>query len=166
MAKRIAQVGFFSAAAIILGYIETLLPVFIGIPGVKLGLANLCVLYVMEIGRIPDAVLINLIRIFTIGFMFGSLFSIAYSLAGAGLSMALMFFLIRTKKISVPAVSMAGGIAHNIGQILVAAALTENFRLLYYGPLLVISGIITGFLNGIITAQLLERLPDPDRFWG
>ena len=76
MAKRIAQVGFFSAAAIILGYIETLLPVFIGIPGVKLGLANLCVLYVMEIGRIPDAVLINLIRIFTIGFMFGACFQL------------------------------------------------------------------------------------------
>ena len=164
MAKRTAMIGIFTAAAIILGYVESMLPVFIGIPGVKLGLANLCVLYVLETGHSLSAVLINLIRIFMIGFLFGSLFSIAYSLAGAAVSMAVMILLIRTRKVSVPAVSMAGGIAHNMGQLLVAAAVTENTRLLFYGPILVISGILTGLVNGLVTAELLRRLPDPDRF--
>ncbi len=164
MAKRTALIGIFAGAAIILGYVESLLPVFIGIPGVKLGLANLCVLYVLETSHPLSAVLINLIRILVIGFLFGSLFSIAYSLTGAAVSMAVMILLIRTRKVSVPAVSMAGGIAHNMGQLLVAAAITESTRLLFYGPVLIIAGILTGLVNGLITAELLRRLPDPDRF--
>ena len=166
MAKKAALIGLFSAAAIILGYVESLIPAFIGIPGVKLGLANLLVLYVLEIGRAGSAVLINLIRILVIGFLFGNLFSIIYSLAGASLSMMVMMLLIRTKKVSVPAVSMAGGISHNIGQLIIAAFLVDNARLLLYAPVLVISGILTCLINGIITAELLKRIPDPDRFTG
>ena len=163
MAKRTALIGIFAAAAIILGYVESMLPVFVGIPGVKLGLANLCVLYVLETGHVFSGLLINLIRILVIGFLFGSLFSIAYSLSGAAVSMAVMLLLIRTRKVSVPAVSMAGGIAHNIGQLLVASAITENIRLFFYGPILIISGILTGLVIGLITVELLRRLPDPDR---
>ena len=166
MAKKAALIGLFSAAAIILGYVESLIPAFIGIPGVKLGLANLLVLYVLEIGRTASAVLINLIRILVIGFLFGNLFSIVYSLAGAALSMTVMILLIRTGKVSVPAVSMAGGIAHNIGQLLIASLVVENIRLLWYAPVLVISGILTGLVNGLITAELLRRIPDPDRLTG
>ena len=152
------MLGLFSAVAIIFGYVESLLPVFAGIPGIKLGLANLSVLFILVRYTFLDAILVSLIRIFVIGYMFGNFAGILYSLAGAALSLSIMAFLRYRTKVSVFAISMAGGISHNIGQLIVASLIVENSSLLLYGPVLVISGIITGFTIGWLTTQTLKRV--------
>lgn len=159
MTRKIAVLGLFSALAIIFGYVETLLPVFTGIPGVKLGLANLAVLFILMRCTLPDAFLVSVIRILAIGFMFGNMFSILYSLAGAALSLIIMALLKKSGKFSMFGISMAGGISHNIGQLLVAMAVVENLNLIYYAPALLLSGLITGMLIGIVTNEIMKRIP-------
>ena len=159
MRQRAAYFGIFTALAMILSYIESLFPVFIGIPGVKLGLANSMSLTILYLLCTPAAFLISFIRITLTGFLFGNLFSIFYSFAGALLSMILMSCMKKCKAFSVLGISMAGGVAHNIGQILVAMILVENLNLLYYLPVLLISGAVTGFLIGIISQEIIHRLP-------
>lgn len=159
MNRKFAFLGLFSALAIIFGYIESLFPVFIGIPGIKLGLANLAVLFILTRYSWKEAVLVSLIRIAVTGFLFGNLFGILYSLAGAAFSLAVMALLNCKTKASIFAVSMSGGIAHNIGQLIAAMLIVENFRLIYYAPALFISGIITGFLIGFLTRETLRRIP-------
>lgn len=160
MNRKYAFLGLFSALAIILSYVESLFPVFIGVPGVKLGLANLAVLFILEQYSWREALSVSGIRIIVTGFLFGNMFSILYSLAGALFSLTVMTFLKKKTEASLYAVSMAGGIAHNIGQILVAMAVVENLSLIYYVPVLLIFGMITGFLIGLLTHELLKRLPD------
>ena len=111
MNRKYAFLGLFSALAIILGYVESLFPVFIGIPGIKLGLANLAVLFILERYTWKEALIVSFIRIVVIGFLFGNMFSILYSLAGAVLSLAVMTFLKKKTGASLLAVSMAGGIS-------------------------------------------------------
>ena len=158
MNRKIALLGLFSAVAIIFGYVESLLPVFAGIPGIKLGLANLSVLFILERYSLKEAAIVSLIRIVVIGFMFGNLFSIIYSLAGAVLSLTVMTVLKKYTKASIFAVSMAGGITHNIGQLLIAIMIVENRSLLYYAPVLLISGMVTGFLIGYLVTETLKRV--------
>lgn len=160
MNRKYAFLGLFSALAIILSYVESLFPVFIGVPGVKLGLANLAVLFILERYSWREALSVSGIRIIVTGFLFGNMFSILYSLAGALFSLTVMTFLKKKTEASLYAISMAGGIAHNIGQILVAMAVVENLSLIYYVPVLLIFGMITGFLIGLLTHELLKRLPD------
>ncbi len=160
MNRKYAFLGLFSALAIILSYVESLFPVFIGVPGVKLGLANLAILFILEQYSWREALSVSGIRIIVTGFLFGNMFSILYSLAGALFSLTVMTFLKKKTEASLYAVSMAGGIAHNIGQILVAMAVVENLSLIYYIPVLLIFGMITGFLIGLLTHELLKRLPD------
>jgi len=93
-----------------------------------------------------------------IGFLFGNMFSIVYSLAGAILSLSVMAFLKRYTKASIFAISMAGGISHNIGQLIIACLIVENRSLLFYTPVLLISGILTGFLIGYLTTETLRRV--------
>ena len=159
MTKKTATLGLFTAIAIIFGYLETLLPVFAGIPGIKLGLANLSVLFVLERYAFKEALLVSAIRIVVIGFLFTTVFSILYSLAGALLSMTVMEIMIRRTRSSIYAISMAGGITHNIGQLIIACFLVRNSVLLYYAPVLMITGILTGFLIGYLTTETLRRVP-------
>ena len=156
--RKIALLGLFSAVAIIFGYVESLIPVFVGIPGIKLGLANLSVLYILIRYSMKEALVVSLIRILVIGFMFGNMFSILYSLAGALLSMTVMTILKKTTSLSVFAISMAGGITHNIGQLIIAMLIVENRSLLYYAPVLLISGVVTGFVIGYLTTETLKRI--------
>ena len=158
MNRKIALLGLFSAIAIIFGYVESLIPVFVGIPGIKLGLANLSVLFILERYSLKEALVVSIIRILVIGFMFGNMFSIIYSLAGALLSLTVMTVLVKKTKLSVFAVSMAGGITHNIGQLIIAMMIVENRSLLYYAPVLLISGIVTGFVIGFLTTETLKRV--------
>lgn len=156
--KKTASMGLFAAVAIILGYIETLLPIFTGIPGVKLGLANLVAVFLLYTFSWKEAAAVSLIRILVIGFLFGNLFSILFSLAGAAVSLASMALLKKVSEISAAGVSIAGGVSHNLGQILVAAAVLENRNLLlYYFPALLIAGLVTGLLIGILSAEVLKR---------
>ena len=159
MKQKTAYLGLFTAVEIIFGYIETLLPVFAGIPGIKLGLANLSVLFILERYHIKEASLVSLVRILVIGFLFGNMFSILYSIAGAAFSLTVMNIMKNKTDFSVMGISVAGGVTHNIGQLLIAAAIVENRRLIYYAPVLLISGVITGLMIGWLTGETLKRVP-------
>ena len=154
----LAHLGMFSALAIILGYVESLLPVFSGIPGIKLGLANLAVLFMLNRYSYKEAAFVSIVRIFVIGFMFGNLFSIIYSLAGAFLSLTTMTLLKKHTDFSLLGLSVAGGVTHNIGQLIIAMMIVESASLLTYAPALLISGIITGLLIGIVTTEVNKRI--------
>lgn len=159
MSQKAAYLGLFSAVAIIFGYVESLIPVFAGIPGIKLGLANLAVLFILERYSWKEAALVSMVRIMVIGFLFGNLFSIAYSLAGAALSLTVMTLLKKQDGFSLTGVSIAGGVSHNVGQLLVAMVIVENIGLIYYAPALLISGVITGLMIGFLTTETAKRIP-------
>ena len=146
-----------AALAIILGYVEMLLPVFFVVPGMKLGLANLVTVFVLYRYRAKEAAVISLIRIVVIGFLFANLFSILYSLAGAALSLLCMTAARRFSGLAIVGVSILGGVTHNLGQLIVAALVVENGNVFYYFPALLISGLVTGALIGIVTGEILKR---------
>lgn len=156
--KKIAYMGLFAAIAIIFGYVESLIPFFAGIPGIKLGLANLSVLFILETYTWKEAALVSMVRILVIGFMFGNMFSILYSMAGAALSLTVMTLMKRFSGFSILGISVAGGVSHNIGQLIIAALIVENTSLFYYAPVLLISGVITGILIGILTGEVTKRI--------
>ena len=153
---RIAWFGVFTALALIFSYVETLIPFQIGIPGVKLGLANLIVVVALYKMGGKDAMLLSVTRIVLSGFIFASLFSILYSLAGGLLSLAVI--LKKRGSFSVFGVSMAGGVFHNVGQLIVAMLVVETFSVAYYVPVLLIAGVITGFIIGVVANEMLKRL--------
>ena len=153
--KKLANLGLFAAVAIIFGYVESLIPFFAGIPGMKLGLANLAVLFILEKYTWKEAALVSVIRVFIIGFMFGNLFS---SLAGAALSLTVMTVMKKKSDFSILGISVAGGVSHNIGQLLIACLITMTSGLIYYAPALLISGVITGLLIGTLTNEVLKRI--------
>ena len=132
-------------------------------PGIKLGLANLSVLIIMKKYGFKDAALVSVVRILVIGFLFGNMFSILYSLAGAALSLSVMVLLLKKTSLTTIGISVFGGVTHNIGQLIIAALIVENTAVFYYTPPLLISGVVTGFLIGVLTQEVLKRLPS---VWG
>lgn len=158
MKQKTAHLGLFTAIAIIFGYVETLVPTIM-IPGIKLGLANLAVLFILDRYTIKDAALVSAVRILVIGFLFGNLFSILYSLCGAALSLVVMFTARKKLRCSLLTVSVAGGVSHNIAQLLVAMCIVENTSLIYYAPALLVSGVVTGLVIGLLTINVLKRVP-------
>jgi heptaprenyl diphosphate synthase len=158
MNKKIAYMGLFGAVAILFGYIESMFPVFVTLPGVKLGIANLVTMLMIYIYSWKEAAAVSVVRIFVIGFLFGNLFSIAYSLAGGAISLLVMLLIKRIPGFSISGCSIAGGVAHNIGQLLVAMVLVDSFSLMYYLPILLISGAVTGLVVGLVAAQVLVRI--------
>lgn len=158
MKSRAAYFGVFTALALIFSYIETLIPFHFGIPGIKLGLANLLIVIFLYKRNAKEALLLSVVRIVLAGFMFGSLFSILYSLAGGVLSLLVMNLLKNSGKFSVMGVSIAGGVSHNLGQLVVAMAAVETYRVGYYFPVLLVAGMLTGLLIGMIANEVLKRL--------
>lgn len=158
MKHKVAYFGVFAALAMIFSYVESLIPFQIGIPGVKLGLANLIVVIALYKMGIKEAFFVSVIRIVLSGFLFANLFSIIYSLAGGMVSLAVMAFLKSRRSFSVFGISMAGGVAHNIGQIVVAMLVVETFSVAYYIPVLLVAGLATGFVIGIVANAMLKRL--------
>ena len=158
MKNRAAYFGVFTALAHIFSYVETLIPISFGIPGVKLGLANLVIVIALYKIRPGEALLLSVTRVALAGFIFGNYFSIIYSLAGGLLSLAVMAFLKKEGGFSVIGVSIAGGVSHNVGQLIVAMLVVETFSVIYYVPVLLAAGAITGFFIGILAEQMLRRL--------
>ncbi|MBO5159229.1 MAG: Gx transporter family protein [Lachnospiraceae bacterium] len=156
--KKLAMMGLFTALAMIFGYVEAILPISVGIPGVKLGLANIVVLFALYYLKPSEAFLINIVRITLVSFMFGNLSVMLYSLAGGVLSFGAMFLLKKSGKFSVYGVSVAGGVFHNVGQLLVAMLVLETMSLVYYGPVLLISGVVTGLVIGIVSSEVIKRI--------
>ena len=155
---KIAIVGVISAFAIILGYVESLISLGFFIPGVKLGLANLAIVTVMYIYGNKEAFTVNFIRILISGLLFTNIFSILFSLAGAVISFAVMAILKKTDKFSVMGVSIAGGVSHNVGQIIIAAFVVETYSVIYYVPVIMVSGIVTGMIIGVVSGILIKYL--------
>ncbi len=155
-AKKIALFGMMVALAFTFSYFESLIPLDFVVPGVKLGLANLVVVIALYLMKPGEAFSIAIIRIFLAGLTFGNTYSIAYSLCGGILSFLVMY-LVRKTKLSVIGVSMLGGICHNIGQIIVAAIVMGTSRIAYYLPVLLVAGLITGLLLGVISKLVIER---------
>lgn len=159
MAKnRIAYFGVFTALALIFSYVETLIPVSFGIQGVKLGLANLIIVIALYKMKLKEVYLLSVTRILLSGFLFGNYFSILYSLAGGLLSLTVMAILKKREGYTVIGISAAGGVFHNVGQLLVAMAVVESFAISGYLPVLLIAGLLTGLLIGILAGQMLKRL--------
>lgn len=158
MKTQTVHFGVFTALALLFSYIESLIPFHIGIPGVKLGLANLIILIALYKMNARQAFLLSVTRIVLAGFLFGNLFSILYSLAGGMLSLIVMILLKKQNGFSVMGVSVAGGVFHNVGQLVIAMLVTESLNLFYYVPVLMISGLITGIFIGIIANEMLKRL--------
>ena len=149
-----------TALALIASYIEAILPFSVGIPGVKLGLANIVVVVALYRLGIKYAFTINIIRIFLAGFLFSGVFGILYSLAGGLLSFVVMIAVKQCRVFSIVGVSLAGGVAHNLGQLLTAAFLVENLKVFVYFPVLVFSGLIFGILIGIVAGMILMRIKE------
>lgn len=158
MTKKIAYTGMFTALAFVFSYIESLLPINLGIPGVKLGLANLVVMIALYLIGVKMACILSLVRIVLMGFTFGNPASMIYSLAGGVLSLFVMVVAKKFKFFSVTGVSVLGGVCHNIGQILVAIVVVETASLLYYLPILILSGTVAGVLIGILASVMIRHL--------
>ncbi|MBO5209246.1 MAG: Gx transporter family protein [Lachnospiraceae bacterium] len=156
--KRTVTLGFLLAVSMLLSYIESLIPFSIGIPGIKLGLPNLIVLIMMYRYSGREALVVNIMRIVLSGFLFSNLYTILYSLAGALCSFGIMYLLKRTGKFSVLGISISGGVFHNIGQVLVAMFVVETYAAAFYLPYLMIAGILTGFIIGIVSRQLMPYI--------
>ena len=157
MKRKTAYMGLFLALALICGYVEMLIPIPLGIPGVKLGLTNIVVLIMLYSIGVKEAFAISVLRILLSGFLFGNAFSILYSLSGGILSFAVMLLLKKSGRLGCISVSTAGGIFHNIGQLGMAVLIVGNTAVLYYCPVLLVSGALTGLLIGVLAQEIILR---------
>lgn len=156
-----ARFALLTALALALSWLESLLPAPAGLPGVKLGLANLAVVFALYRLGPGQAALASLLRVVLVSLSFGNAYAFAYSLAGAALSFAVMALMKRTGRFSIRGVSVAGGVSHNVGQILVAAAMLGSSRIVLYLPALLVSGALTGLAVGLAGGVLTERVRLP-----
>ena len=156
--KRIAIAALLAALALIFSYVESLVPAPVPIPGVKLGIANLVILVALYQLDLKYAFAINIIRIVVSGLLFSGVLGIIYSMAGGMLSLIVMWLLKKTGIFSVVGVSTAGGVTHNIGQILVAALLISDLKIFAYLPILMFSGIISGILIGFLSHYIMRAV--------
>lgn len=154
-ARRVASVGIFAALAMIFSYVEALLPIHLGVPGIKLGIANLVILTGLYFLRLPEVWLISMLRILLSGLLFGSGMSLAYSFAGGILSLLVMMLLRKFPCFSIVGVSIAGAVLHNVGQITVAVLITKTASIFLYLPILMGVGVVTGFLMGLLAGRVL-----------
>lgn len=157
--KDVAVIGVLAAFGAILSYIEAILSFSTGIPGVKIGLANIAVVVALYMYGSKNAFMINIVRIIVVGLLFGNAFSMVFSAAGAIISFVVMVLFKKTNRFSILGVSTVGGVAHNIGQIMIAALVVDSYSVIYYMPALFIAGIITGVIIGIVSKLLIKCIP-------
>lgn len=156
--KQIAEYGLLIALAMVLSYVEFLIPISVAVPGVKLGLANIVVVFAFyRLGKV-EALVISLLRVLLTSFMFGNAFALLYSLSGAALSYVVMLLLLKSGRFSTVGVGIGGGVFHNIGQLLCAAVLLGTSRLVYYLPVLLVSGTVAGVAIGLVAGILIRRV--------
>lgn len=156
--KKTAQLGVYIALAMILSYVESLIPFSFGVPGIKLGLTNVVTVIMMYTYGIPGALGVAVLRAVLSGFMFGNAFSIIYSVAGCVLSFIFMYILKKTNHFAIISVSAAGGVMHNVGQLIVAANVVKTYSVIYYAPVLIIAGVFTGIIIGIVSYEIVKRI--------
>ncbi len=157
-AKKVSLCGLMIALAMILSYIESLVPLSFAVPGIKMGLPNIVIVFALYKLGPADAIIISAVRVTLNSILFGNMYSFMYSIAGAGLSFAVMLLMKKTGKFSTVGVSVAGGVCHNLGQILVAALVLETGGLMYYFPALCVSGAAAGVCIGVAAGLLTDRI--------
>lgn len=157
--QRLAFGAMFTALAIIFSYVEFLIPLPVPVPGIKLGLANLVIIIAIYRMGFKYAFTINCVRIIASGLLFSGVFGMLYSFAGGILSLVVMYILYRAKLFSMVGISMAGGVMHNLGQLLTACLIVSNIKLMSYFAVLLFSGLISGILIGILAYHIEKRLP-------
>lgn len=158
MKTKTAHLGLLLAFALILSYIEILIPFSFGIPGIKLGLANLAVILALYLIGYREAFLLTIVKALLCGFLFGNMTMILYSLSGAVFSFLIMAAMRKSNRFHLPIVSAAGGVMHNTGQLLVAYYTVQTYGIFYYVPALLLAGLITGILIGIIGSLVLPYI--------
>lgn len=156
--KRLTSLALMTTFAIILSYVESRIPAFVAIPGVKVGLANIVVILALYTQALKEAIIISGVRVFAVSLLFSNPISMIYSLSGAFLSLFTMFLLKRLTPLRTVTVSVLGGVTHNVGQIAVASLILETNVLSYYLPFLILSGTVAGIAVGVAAAVLIKRL--------
>lgn len=152
--KKIATGGLMTALAIIISYIEFLIPFNLGIPGIKLGLANIVILFVIYNMKPTEAILINIIRVLVVGSLFGNMTSIIFALSGALLSFIAMMLIHKRTELHIVVVSVIGAICHIIGQLIAGLMWYPVRVLLYYSALLMVAAFVSGIVVGIICDRI------------
>lgn len=156
MSKRVAYIGILTSLAMIFSYVEMLIPVNFGIPGIKLGIANLVVVTGLYMMRTKDVFIVSMLRILLVGCLFGNGVSLLYSLSGGLLSFAVMAASKRINGLGISGVSVLGAVSHNAGQIFVASFIIGSKSIFYYFPVLAIAGVITGLFIGLLSSRIIE----------
>ena len=146
------------SVAMLLSFIESRLPAFTAVPGIKVGLANIAVTFALYKLGTKEAAVISAVRVFLIALLFGSLVSMIYGLSGAVISLAVMTVLKRFSPLSPLGVSVAGGVAHNVGQIAAACFLLKTATVAYYLPILVLTGTLAGIATGVAAGIVIKRM--------
>ena len=158
--KTVAFLGLCTTLALILAYVEALLgPLFPAIPGIKMGLPNIVIIFLLYRKNAASAICVSLLRIVLVSLLFGNAMSFLYSLSGAVLSFAVMLVLRRLNVLSAVGVSVAGGVTHNVGQVLMAMLLLDTSELAYYMAVLTVTGTIAGVLVGLCGGILIKKIP-------
>jgi heptaprenyl diphosphate synthase len=156
--KKITVIGISVSLAMILSYLESMIPSFVPVPGIKIGLSNLIIVILLYSGGTVDAFLTDIIRIILSSVLFGSPLSFLFSISGGLLSFFVMWLLKKTGILSVLSISAAGGVCHNTGQLVMAIIILKSPALYYYLPPLLMGGLLTGLFNGIVSAELVRYL--------
>jgi heptaprenyl diphosphate synthase len=157
-ASKLSLLALSVSLAMILSFVESQIPAMVAIPGVKVGLANIVVVFALYKLGWKYAAVISLTRVFLVGLLFGNGISILYSFTGAIVSFAVMLLLKKAKVFSTMAVSVAGGVLHNLGQIAMACVIMGTDVLRYYAPFLVLSGTLAGIAIGVLAAIMIRRI--------
>lgn len=157
-AKKVAFLGLSVTLAMVLSFVESQIPVFTTIPGMKVGLPNLVLVFLLYRVGWKETVIVSIIRVGLVALLFGNLQSLIFSVSGAALSLTGMILLKKTKLFSPIAVSVVGGVLHNVGQILAACLWTQTAQIAYYLPALLVSGVCAGIVIGLVAGLLLKRL--------
>ena len=156
--KKLATLSLAVALAMVLSFVESQIPVFVAIPGVKIGLANIAVIFTLYKLGWKEAVAVSLVRVALVALLFGSFVSMLYSICGAVLSLAVMIILKSLRSVGKIAVSVCGGVCHNVGQIIMASLIMETNVIIYYLPFLLLSGTIAGIAIGLAAALIISRV--------
>lgn len=157
--KKLTALALTISFAMILSYFESRIPAFVAIPGIKIGFANIAVIFALYKFGFKEAVAVSIVRIVLVSMLFGSPISMLYSLAGGVLSLLAMGLLRRLSPLSEVTVSVCGGVLHNVGQIGMASIMLSTNVVVYYLPFLLLSGIIAGIAVGIAAGILIKRIP-------
>lgn len=156
--KKMTALAVLLSLAVLMGYLEMLIPFDFGIPGIKLGLANYILLLILYLFSAKDALLVSVLRVLLVGTLFSNYSMVLYSLGGVTFSLPTMWLLKKTKIFSPVGVSIGGGIMHNVGQFAVAYFVLRNIGLFGYFPFLLLAGALAGGLIGILVQITLPRV--------